>query len=196
MQRVIDICGRPLFANNISEINKGAYILFCIKIDTTQIPTLYALGEAEAFDWYRVGTLYGYNSLTEADSDPYYNKRMVLYNSLFNDIEHSPNYCSGLWHAVYISGSVDQSLRETKNIVYDEVNSKTSKIAKYCYSDNDLNYLETGGIGYRARKDTEDNSKYLADVYMKTEDGSVIKIAEGRQITTPSPELIKILSDT
>ena len=200
MQRIVDLCGRPGFSNNVSETNKGAHILFTIKVDTSAIPffktpelVTYLFGDDTVASLYDASA----NSTSEVgDNSSITGNRLQIFNALFNNIKRYPNRCPGLWHAVYITGSVDQSIRETKNVVFDNIKNKTSKIAKYCSSDNDLNYLETGGIGYRARKDTEDNSKYLADVYMKTEDGSVIKIAEGKEITTPSPELIKILSNT
>jgi len=200
MQRIVDLCGRPGFSNNVSETNKGAHILFTIKVDTSAIPffktpelVTYLFGNDTVASLYDTSA----NSTSKIGNDSSITgNRLQIFNALFNNIKRYPNRCPGLWHAVYITGSVDQSIRETKNVVFDNIKNKTSKIAKYCSSDNDLNYLETGGIGYRARKDTEDNSKYLADVYMKTEDGSVIKIAEGRQITTPSPELIRILSNT
>lgn len=159
MEDIVNMCGRP--DKTKSSGSSKAVILFIAEIDKSSFPGLASL----------TTPAYGVSNTT---SDI-----LAIYQAMFaNNSESSP---------IYMARSIDDSLKKTKEVAVEAARyaAATLTAAKHYDTLSDLKRLiSEGESGYIVRNgETEGTS--VADVYIKTTEGALIKIASGVEYEAP-----------
>ncbi|MBR2212890.1 MAG: hypothetical protein IJ889_00470 [Eubacterium sp.] len=159
MEDIVNMCGRP--DKTKSSGNSKAVILFIAEIDKSSFPGLASLSTPA----------YGVSNTT---SDI-----LAIYQAMFaNNSESSP---------IYMARSIDDSLKKTKEVAVEAARyaAATLTAAKHYDTLSDLKrIISEGESGYIVRNgETEGTS--VADVYIKTTEGALIKIASGVEYEAP-----------
>jgi len=185
MEDIIDLCGRPQYNTNFQP--NGANIVFVIHFNENY----YRYKEIN--DYYKDGssTLKPYN--IGFFNDSIYN--FFFWRDKYRGEDSTNNFVRD--DAIYITKSVSNSIKHSKNVslkaAKDAVADRT-KVPKFYSSLSNLkDGIENGGMGYLVKVNPSDNTKYLADVYVKTLDGSLIKMTSDTDCE-PSQSIIDQLT--
>lgn len=159
MEDIVNMCGRP--DKTKSSGSSKAVVLFIAEIDKSSFPGLASL----------TTLAYGVSNTT---SDI-----LAIYQAMFaNNSESSP---------IYMARSINDSLKKTKEVAVEAARyaAATLTAAKHYDTLSDLKLLiSEGESGYIVRNgETEGTS--VADVYIKTTEGALIKIASGVEYEAP-----------
>ena len=159
MEDIVNMCGRPEKTHAVG--SSQAVILFIAEIDKTSFPGLASL----------TAPAYGVSNTT---SDI-----LAIYQAMFaNNSESSP---------IYMARSIDDSLKKTKEVAVEAARYAAATLTAAKHYDTLANLkllIREGESGYIVRNgETEGTS--VADVYIKTSEGALIKIASGVEYEAP-----------
>lgn len=182
LEDIIDRCGRPIYNASINP--NGGNILFVVKLNETRTRVQKFVAK-------------------RASSQPFNSARYSDYNSAWNfgwvwlfhfetdnitPIEDPP---------CYITRSLDNSIKQAKNVALkaaqDAAADKTKVPTFYTSYSILKNDIQNGEMGYLVKVDPNNSSNYLADVYVKTLDGTIIKMSENVECE-PSQSIINALN--
>ena len=159
MEDIVNMCGRPDKTQAIGR--SQAVILFIAEIDKSSFPGLASL----------TTPAYGVSNTTS--------EILAIYQAMFaNNSESSP---------IYMARSIDDSLKKTKEVAVEAARYAAATLTAAKHYDTLANLkllIREGESGYIVRNgETEGTS--VADVYIKTSEGALIKIASGVEYEAP-----------
>lgn len=158
MEDIVNMCGRPDKTQTTG--HSQAVILFIAEIDKSSFPGLASLTTAA----------YGVSNTT-ADT-------LAIYQAMFANNSESP---------IYMARSIDDSLKKTKEVAVEVARYAAATLTAAKQYDTLANLkllINEGESGYIVRNgETEGTS--VADVYIKTTEGALIKIASGVEYEAP-----------
>lgn len=159
MEDIVNMCGRPDKTQTMSP--SQAVIMFIAEIDKSSFSGLASL----------TTPAYGVSNTT---SDI-----LAIYQAMFANNSESP---------IYMARSIDDSLKKTKEVAVEAARYAAATLTAAKQYDTLANLkllIHEGESGYIVRNgETEGTS--VADVYIKTTEGALIKIASGVEYEAPT----------
>ena len=187
LETIIDLCGRPIYSGNINP--KGGYILFVAKLNETKAGVTKYLNDYTYYH-YPISSFCPFNNYE--DNFGYYSAYDFGWCDIFPNSQHMMDN-----PPCYITRSLDNSIKQAKNVALkaakDAAADKTKVPTFYTSYSNLKNDIQKGEMGYLVKVDPNNSSNYLADVYVKTLDGTIIKMSENVECE-PSQSIINALN--